>query len=66
MTRTLILIFAALALMIGSFVWFVTSWDADAEAPITMVPTAPSFILAKTLTPEGRTHPVAFASEARI
>ncbi|MEL6960086.1 MAG: hypothetical protein AAGL89_14150 [Pseudomonadota bacterium] len=34
MTRTLALIFAALALMIGSFIWFVATWDRDAEEPI--------------------------------
>ena len=34
--RTLILIFAALILMIASFVWFVATWDAAAEDPISM------------------------------
>jgi hypothetical protein len=34
--QTLILIFAALTLMIGSFVWFVATWDAAAEEPISM------------------------------
>lgn len=34
MKRTLLLIFAALTLMIGSFVWFVATWDAEAEQPI--------------------------------
>ena len=37
MKNTLILIFAALALMIGSFIWFVASWDAAAEDPISQV-----------------------------
>jgi hypothetical protein len=36
MKRTLILIFAALILMIASFVWFVATWDASAEDPISM------------------------------
>lgn len=37
MTRTLLLIFAVLTLMIGSFVWFVATWDASKEDPITML-----------------------------
>ena len=37
MTRTLTLIFAALALMIGSFVWFVATWDASKEQPIGII-----------------------------
>ncbi|QEE36701.1 hypothetical protein FTO60_13825 [Octadecabacter sp. SW4] len=38
MTRTLLLIFAFLALMIGSFIWFVATWDADAEEPVSLLP----------------------------
>jgi len=38
MNKTLALIFAALALMIGSFIWFVATWDKDAEEPISMLP----------------------------
>ncbi len=34
MNKTLALIFAALALMIGSFIWFVATWDASREDPI--------------------------------
>ncbi len=45
MTRTLALIFAFLALMIGSFVWFVATWDADANPQL-------SFILENKLPPE--------------
>jgi hypothetical protein len=37
MRKTLALIFAALALMIGSFVWFVMTWDASEEKPISSV-----------------------------
>ena len=37
MTRTLALIFAALVLIIGSFVWFVATWDASKEAPISSI-----------------------------
>ncbi|KPP84122.1 MAG: hypothetical protein HLUCCA08_01285 [Rhodobacteraceae bacterium HLUCCA08] len=35
MTRTLLLILAALAFMVGSFIWFVATWDRAAEAPVT-------------------------------
>lgn len=45
MTRTLLLIFAFLALMIGSFIWFVATWDREAEQPV-------SFILEEKLPPE--------------
>lgn len=38
MRNTLILIFAALTIMIGSFVWFVATWDRDAEEPIGRIP----------------------------
>lgn len=34
MTKTLFLIFAAMAIMIGSFIWFVATWDKTAEEPI--------------------------------
>ena len=34
MKNTLLLILAALALMIGSFIWFVATWDAAKEEPI--------------------------------
>ena len=48
MTRTLLLIFAFLALMIGSFIWFVATWDASREDPI-------SLILPKISPPEAPT-----------
>ena len=34
MKNTLLLIFAFLALMIGSFIWFVATWDKSAEEPV--------------------------------
>ena len=37
MTRTLLLILAALTLMLGSFIWFVITWDADARPPMTFI-----------------------------
>lgn len=46
MTRTLLLIAAAITLMIGSFIWFVATWDATKEQPI-------SFVLPKILAPQG-------------
>ena len=39
-TRTLILIFAFLALSIGSFVVFVATWDRDAEEPVSALTAA--------------------------
>ena len=46
MKNTLALILAALAVMIGSFIWFVATWDAEAEEPI-------SFISPKIPAPQG-------------
>ncbi|MDE0968116.1 MAG: hypothetical protein OSA51_01780 [Octadecabacter sp.] len=37
MKQTLFLIFTAIVLMIGSFVWFVATWDASVEEPISMI-----------------------------
>ncbi|MBU2994257.1 hypothetical protein Q4555_07220 [Octadecabacter sp. 1_MG-2023] len=37
MTKTLLLIFAFLALMIGSFIWFVATWDASKEEPVSLI-----------------------------
>ena len=37
MTRTLLMILAAMALTLGSFIWFVATWDADARAPATFI-----------------------------
>lgn len=37
MKNTLLLIFAALALMIGSFIWFVATWDASKEESINFI-----------------------------
>jgi len=41
MNKTLALIFAALALMIGSFIWFVATWDASREEPISQLAPSP-------------------------
>lgn len=38
MTRTLLLVFAFLALMIGSFIWFVATWNPAVRAPMSMSP----------------------------
>jgi len=37
MTRTLLAIFAFIALMLGSFIWFVATWDAEAEEPVSVI-----------------------------
>jgi hypothetical protein len=39
MTRTLLLIFAFIALMLGSFIWFVATWDPAERAPVSLAPT---------------------------
>lgn len=33
--RTLLLIFAFVAFMLGSFIWFIATWNADKEQPLT-------------------------------
>ena len=48
MTRTLLLIAAFLALTLGSFIWFVATWDKDAEEPISLR-AAPPFALSQIL-----------------
>ncbi|MEL6607721.1 MAG: hypothetical protein AAFO58_00400 [Pseudomonadota bacterium] len=42
MTRTLVIIFAALAFIVGSFVWFVATWDAEREEPVSLIQTEES------------------------
>ena len=34
-TITLLGILAFVVLVVGSFVWFIATWDADAEEPVT-------------------------------
>jgi len=38
MIRTLLLIFAFIALMLGSFIWFVATWNPAERAPMSRVP----------------------------
>jgi hypothetical protein len=38
MNRTLILILVAVALIVGSFIWFVVTWNPKAEESITALP----------------------------
>lgn len=38
MTRILLLIFAFIALTLGSFIWFVASWDPSKEDPVSRSP----------------------------
>ncbi len=33
--RTLLAIFAFVALILGSFIWFIATWDAESEKSIT-------------------------------
>ncbi len=37
MRMTLLLIFAFLALTVGSFVYFIVTWDADTRAPVSVI-----------------------------
>mgnify|MGYP001828350909 CR=1 FL=1 len=34
MQRTLLAIFAFIALTLGSFIWFIATWDASKEDPV--------------------------------
>lgn len=45
--RTLLLIAAFMAFMIGSFIWYIATWDADKRAPVGQIPNA--------ITPTGAT-----------
>ncbi len=38
MTRTLILILLAVVLIVGSFIWFVATWNPQSEESITALP----------------------------
>ena len=37
MIRALLLIFAFLALIIGSFIWFVATWDREGEESLSLI-----------------------------
>ena len=53
--QALLLIAAFITLTLGSFIWFIATWDADQEQPIGMnAPSATHFviILPKILPPE--------------
>lgn len=41
-TLTLLAIMAFVALTLGSFIWFIATWDKDNEASVTMVIPAPA------------------------
>ena len=45
--RTLILIAAFVAFMLGSFIWYIATWDAEKRAPTSQIQT--------TLSPTGAT-----------
>jgi len=34
---TLLAIFAFIAFTLGSFIWFIATWDAEAEEPVSMI-----------------------------
>ncbi|WP_198389333.1 hypothetical protein [Roseovarius faecimaris] len=37
--RTLLLIFSFVAFMLGSFIWFIATWDAEKEQSLTFANT---------------------------
>ena len=45
--RTLLLIGLFVALTLGSFIWFIATWDAEKEEPVTQ--NAPTHLLAKNI-----------------
>ena len=49
--RVLLLIAAFVALTLGSFIWYIATWDADARVGY-LPDAAPAFILALRLPPE--------------
>lgn len=42
MQRTLLVIAVFVALIVGSFVWFIVTWDAAKESPVTERPVSRS------------------------
>ncbi len=36
--RTLVMILVFVALIVGSFIWFIVTWDAGREEPVTSLP----------------------------
>ncbi|MEB8387087.1 hypothetical protein OO012_07605 [Rhodobacteraceae bacterium KMM 6894] len=50
--RTLLLIAAFLTLMVGSFIWFVATWDASQKQPVTQQNLAPAYLLAENIPGE--------------
>jgi len=48
----LLLIAAFITLTFGSFIWFIATWNADAEQPVSMQTTAPAFTFSQIRPPE--------------
>jgi TRAP-type C4-dicarboxylate transport system permease small subunit len=40
--RTLLVIAVFVALIVGSFIWFIITWDPSREAPVTRLPATSS------------------------
>ena len=62
--RTLLIILAFVALVVGSFIWFIATWDAEREEPVAK--SQPAFLLAKNIPGSGaapRTTPAAHTAE---
>ena len=50
--QVLLLIGAFITLTLGSFIWFIATWNADAEQPVSGLQTHPALALVKILPPE--------------
>lgn len=50
--QVLLLIGAFIVLTFGSFIWFIATWNAEAEESISMTGTAPAVAFFKILPPE--------------
>ena len=50
--QVLLLIGAFIVLTFGSFIWFIVTWNAEAEESISMTGTAPAVAFFKILPPE--------------
>jgi len=50
--QVLLLIGAFIVLTFGSFIWFIATWNADAEESLSMRATTPALALSQILPPE--------------
>lgn len=65
MTRTLLLILAAITTMLGSFLWFVLTWDPEERAPMTFILDKKRMPTLTTSTPTSYAHGTAGGAMAQ-